>query len=101
MLGAAAMVNQVQSRLPVFFDTDCLACFLWTDNLLVLRDLFGGRIRIPEEVVIEIMRRRRRSPGVSRVAMAQTNLNSLFQPGRPRRCSSFPEANSMMNSIAL
>lgn len=90
MLGAAAMINQVQSRLPVFFDTDCLVCFLWTDNLLVLRDLFGGRIRIPEEVVIEIMRRRRRSPGVSRVAMAQTNLKQFISTGKAEKVFIFP-----------
>jgi hypothetical protein len=30
------MINWTESSAPVFFDTDCLACFVWTGSLMVL-----------------------------------------------------------------
>lgn len=82
MRGALTMTSWIDSDAPVFFDTDCLGCFLWTSNLLVLRRLLDGRIRIPEEVAIEIMRRRPRSSRGYSVGMAQGDLRQFVSTGK-------------------
>lgn len=40
----------------LFFDTDCISSFLWTDKGCLLADLFPGRIIIPEMVFSELSR---------------------------------------------
>ncbi len=37
------MSSWIDERSPVFFDTDCLACFLWTSSLIVLHRLLPAR----------------------------------------------------------
>lgn len=37
-----------------FFDTDCLAAFLWIGDTNILHELYGGRIVIPEPVYYEL-----------------------------------------------
>ena len=81
MRGALTMISWIDSDAPVFFDTDCLGCFLWTSNLLVLRRLLAGRIRIPEEVAFEIMRRRAGASRGLRVRMAQSDLGQFISTG--------------------
>lgn len=39
---------------PVFYDTDCLECFLFVDAAYILENLFS-KIIIPEQVHNEIM----------------------------------------------
>nr|WP_019265348.1 hypothetical protein [Methanobrevibacter smithii] len=39
---------------PVFYDTDCLECFLFVDAGYILEELFS-KIIIPEQVYSEIM----------------------------------------------
>ena len=38
----------------VFFDTDCLSAFLWTENQCILPFLYSGRIVIPNQVYKEL-----------------------------------------------
>lgn len=38
----------------LFFDTDCLAAFLWIGNTNILHELYGGRIVLPEPVYLEL-----------------------------------------------
>ncbi len=38
----------------IFFDTDCISSFLWTDQEVLLTKLYGGRIILPEEVFREL-----------------------------------------------
>jgi len=76
------MASWIDADTPVFFDTDCLGCFLWTSNLLVLHRLFAGRICIPEEVVYEIMRRRSASPTIG---LAQSDLKQFIATGKARQ----------------
>lgn len=78
------MVNWIDSEAPVFFDTDCLGCFLWTSSLLVLRNLLRDRIHIPEEVVDEIMRRRAIPPAGAKVIMAQRDLKQFIATGKAK-----------------
>lgn len=44
------MTNQL------FFDTDCLAAFLWTGNESLVAKLYPGRIVIPQMVYDELSR---------------------------------------------
>lgn len=38
----------------LFFDTDCLSAFLWTNKTAILHELYGGRIVLPEPVYQEL-----------------------------------------------
>lgn len=38
----------------LFFDTDCLSAFLWINNTYILKELYGGRIILPEPVCREL-----------------------------------------------
>ena len=38
----------------LFFDTDCLSSFLWINDTNILRELYGGRIVLPEMVYNEL-----------------------------------------------
>lgn len=37
-----------------FFDTDCLSSFLWINDTNILKELYGGRIVLPEPVYSEL-----------------------------------------------
>jgi predicted nucleic acid-binding protein len=39
---------------PIFFDTDCLSAFLWTNKQEILIKLYPGRLKIPEQVYEEL-----------------------------------------------
>lgn len=41
---------------PLFFDTDCLSAFLWTDRGSVVTRLYPGRVVIPQLVLDELSR---------------------------------------------
>lgn len=41
---------------PLFFDTDCLAAFLWVGRENILLQLFRGRLHLPQHVYQEITR---------------------------------------------
>lgn len=41
---------------PIFFDTDCVSAFLWTDKGSIITQLYGGKIVIPEIVHQELLR---------------------------------------------
>jgi predicted nucleic acid-binding protein len=47
---------------PIFFDTDCLSAFLWTNKQEILVKLYPGRLKIPEQVYTELS-----APGVERL----------------------------------
>lgn len=38
----------------LFFDTDCLSAFLWTDASDILEALYDGRIILPDQVYLEL-----------------------------------------------
>lgn len=38
----------------LFFDTDCISAFLWTEETDILSSLYGGRIILPEPVYMEL-----------------------------------------------
>jgi predicted nucleic acid-binding protein len=38
----------------IFFDTDCLACFLWVNRESLLLQLYKERIYVPSQVCLEI-----------------------------------------------
>lgn len=38
----------------LFFDTDCISAFLWTEDTDILSGLYGGRIVLPEPVYLEL-----------------------------------------------
>lgn len=38
----------------LFFDTDCISSFLWTDDIGILHELYGGRMVLPEPVYNEL-----------------------------------------------
>ena len=38
----------------LFFDTDCLAAFLWINDTNILHELYGGRLVLPEPVYQEL-----------------------------------------------
>ncbi|MCR5478953.1 MAG: hypothetical protein K6F27_03720 [Ruminococcus sp.] len=39
---------------PLFFDTDCLAAFLWVNNQNIIAQLYGNRIIIPKQTYNEL-----------------------------------------------
>ena len=41
---------------PLFFDTDCLSAFLWTDRGSIVARLYPGRIVVPQSVLDELSR---------------------------------------------
>lgn len=48
------IMGQITLNKPVFYDTDCLECFLFVDAGHILEELFS-KIIIPEQVYSEIM----------------------------------------------
>lgn len=48
------IMGQITLNKPVFYDTDCLECFLFVDAGNILEELFS-KIIIPEQVYSEIM----------------------------------------------
>ena len=48
------IMGQISLNKPVFYDTDCLECFLFVDAGHILEELFS-KIIIPEQVYSEIM----------------------------------------------
>lgn len=48
------IMEQITLNKPVFYDTDCLECFLFVDAGNILEELFS-KIIIPEQVYSEIM----------------------------------------------
>lgn len=48
------IIGQITLNKPVFYDTDCLECFLFVDAGHILEELFS-KIIIPEQVYSEIM----------------------------------------------
>ena len=48
------IMGQITLNKPVFYDTDCLECFLFVDAGYILEELFS-KIIIPEQVYSEIM----------------------------------------------
>lgn len=48
------IMGQITLNKPVFYDTDCLECFLFVDAGNILEELFS-KIIIPEQVYFEIM----------------------------------------------
>lgn len=48
------IMEQITLNKPVFYDTDCLECFLFVDAGHILEELFS-KIIIPEQVYSEIM----------------------------------------------
>lgn len=40
----------------IFFDTDCISSFLWTDKGSIIKQLYKGLIVIPEMVIQELQR---------------------------------------------
>lgn len=38
----------------VYFDTDCISSFLWTDSQRIVTLLYPGRAYVPEEVYTEL-----------------------------------------------
>jgi hypothetical protein len=89
-MGVPEMACQSDDRAPVFLDTDFLAGFVWTSNLLVLHQLLTGRIHIPEEVIDEIMRRRMAGSAQARIRHAQDTLKQFLNIGRATRVEIFP-----------
>ncbi|WP_080797619.1 hypothetical protein [Arabiibacter massiliensis] len=41
---------------PLFFDTDCLSAFLWTDQGSIVTRLYPGRVVVPQSVLDELSR---------------------------------------------
>lgn len=41
---------------PLFFDTDCLSAFLWTDRGSIVTRLYPGRVIVPQSVLDELSR---------------------------------------------
>lgn len=41
---------------PLFFDTDCLSAFLWTDRGSIVTQLYPGRVIVPQSVIDELSR---------------------------------------------
>ena len=41
---------------PLFFDTDCLSAFLWTDRGSIVTQLYPGRVVVPQSVLDELSR---------------------------------------------
>lgn len=41
---------------PLFFDTDCLSAFLWTDRGSIVTRLYPGRVVVPQSVLDELSR---------------------------------------------
>lgn len=75
------MSHWIDCRAPVFFDTDCFACFLWTSSLLTLHRLIPGRLFLPEEVISELEQRKRT---FRKVQFALSDLKKFIETGRAK-----------------
>lgn len=62
-------MGQITLNKPVFYDTDCLECFLFVDAGHILEELFS-KIIIPEQVYSEIM-------AENTPAIVKTNFKNL------------------------
>lgn len=62
-------MGQITLNKPVFYDTDCLECFLFVDAGNILEELFS-KIIIPEQVYSEIM-------AENTPAIVKTNFKNL------------------------
>lgn len=63
------IMGQITLNKPVFYDTDCLECFLFVDAGHILEELFS-KIIIPEQVYSEIM-------AENTPAIVKTNFKNL------------------------
>ena len=44
----------IKSKDKIYFDTDCLSSFLWTDSMHILISLYGNRVVVPTRVEQEL-----------------------------------------------